>query len=62
MQCFSLFAVNLHLFTNLCRRFTAVKTIEQRAFNKLRSPYAVHTHKLMAYLDFAGIDGSSSRN
>jgi hypothetical protein len=36
-----------------------IRNMEQRAFKKLRSPFAVHTHKLMAYLDFAGIgDGS----
>lgn len=38
----------------------AIRGIEQRAFNKLRSPFAVHTHKLMSYLDFAGIDGGNS--
>lgn len=42
-------------------RFTvpAIRGIEQRAFNKLRSPFAVHTQQLMAYLDFAGIDGNN---
>ena len=40
---------------------TAVRNIEQRAFKKLRSPFAVHTHKLSAYLDFAGIDMGTKR-
>ena len=39
----------------------AIRGMEQRAMNKLRSPFGVHTQQLMAYLDFAGIDGSSLR-
>jgi len=34
----------------------AVRSAEQRAYKKLRSPYAVHTRQLMSYLDFAGVD------
>jgi RNA polymerase primary sigma factor len=34
----------------------AVRAAEQRAYKKLRSPYAVHTRQLMSYLDFAGVD------
>jgi len=33
-----------------------VRSAEQRALKKLRSPYTVHTYKLLAHLDFAGID------
>lgn len=29
-----------------------IRNAEQRAFKKLRSPYAVHTYKLMEYVDF----------
>ena len=32
-----------------------VRNAEQRAFNKLRSPYAVHAEQLLAYLDFIGV-------
>lgn len=37
-----------------------VRGMEKKAFKKLRSPYAIHTQKLMAYLDFAGIDGKEA--
>ena len=36
-----------------------VRTIEMRAFRKLRSPYAVHTYQLLGYLETAGIDQGS---
>ena len=36
--------------------FSDVRSTEQRALKKLRSPYTVHTYKLLAHLDFAGID------
>ena len=38
----------------------AVRVMEKKAFKKLRSPYAVHSQKLLAYLDFAGIDGKEA--
>ena len=31
-----------------------VRSAERRAFKKLRSPASVHTHNLLAYLDFGG--------
>jgi hypothetical protein len=31
-----------------------VRAAERRAFRKLRSPASVHTHNLLAYLDFTG--------
>mmetsp|Transcript_8785 Transcript_8785/g.19684 ORF Transcript_8785/g.19684 Transcript_8785/m.19684 type:complete len:706 (-) Transcript_8785:67-2184(-) len=33
-----------------------VRSAERRAFKKLRSPTSVHTHNLLAYLDWAGAD------
>lgn len=39
----------------------AIRSIEKRAFNKLRSPLGIHTQQLIAYLDFAGIDGNKWR-
>lgn len=35
---------------------TAIRGMEKRAYKKLRSPFAVHTHKLISYLDFAGLE------
>ncbi|CAB9497078.1 sigma factor SigA [Seminavis robusta] len=40
----------------------AIRNIEQRAYNKLRSPWTVHNYNLLAYVDFAGIDGSTQRH
>lgn len=37
----------------------SVRSAEQRAYKKLRSPYAVHTRQLMSYLDFADVDIAS---
>jgi DNA-directed RNA polymerase sigma subunit (sigma70/sigma32) len=37
-----------------------VRSAEIGAFRKLRSPYSVHTHNLMGYLDLAGIDAESA--
>lgn len=36
-----------------------VSTTEQRAFSKLRSPYSVHTSRLLGFLEFVGIDRST---
>lgn len=33
-----------------------IRSTEKRAFKKLRSPQALATYKLLAYLDFAGVD------
>jgi RNA polymerase sigma factor (sigma-70 family) len=37
-----------------------IRAAEKRAFQKLRSPTSLANYKLMAYLDFAGIDSSTT--
>jgi RNA polymerase nonessential primary-like sigma factor len=36
-----------------------VRATERRAYKKLRSPHALARYKLLAYLDFAGVDTAS---
>jgi DNA-directed RNA polymerase sigma subunit (sigma70/sigma32) len=38
-----------------------VRLAEQRAYKKLRTPYSLQHHQLIAFLDFAGIDQSSMK-
>lgn len=38
-----------------------VRSAEQRAYKKLRSPYSVANYKLLAYLDFANVDYASMK-
>ena len=44
-------------------RFTvaAIRNIEQKAFKKLRSPFAVHTHRLQSFADF-DVENESRRH
>jgi DNA-directed RNA polymerase sigma subunit (sigma70/sigma32) len=39
--------------------YNAVNSYIQRAYRKLRSPQSLATYKLLAYLDFAGIDSAT---
>jgi len=36
-----------------------VRSVERRAFKKLRSPNALYTHNLISFMELAGIDFNS---